>query len=746
MWLKMPPIMAHKLTSDCPAITILNMNFLEGLNPQQQQAVQAIEGPVLVLAGPGSGKTRVLTHRIAYLVGAIGVRPNHILAVTFTNKAAREMSSRVEMLLGSAARGITLGTFHATCAKILRREANYLPFDANFVIYDADDQRSLTKQVIRELDLDDKHYPPGSIHAVISRAKNELIFPDDFPVSTYRDEVVKRVYLRYQQLLQANNALDFDDLLMWMAFLLEEQPEVKQRYARRFEHILVDEFQDTNMAQYTLLTHLASFHRNIFVVGDIDQSIYRWRGADYRNVMRFESQFPDAQVIVLEENYRSTQFILDAAMAVINATPRHRAKNLFTRRGEGKKIILRELYDDREEAAFVVNTIAQLVASGEAQPGDFAIMYRVNAQSRILEEAFLAAGLPYRLVGAQRFYGRREVKDMIAYLRLIRNPNDEISLYRVINTPARGIGNKTLARLKTYAQQQQLSLGDVLLDLGENPASAHGEAFPSRATEVLKAFGSLLYKWHNIRDAVSPLDLLDAIIADTGYQSYINDGTEEGIERWENVLELRRLASEYRERGLDVFLEDIALVSDQDTIEEDANVPTLLTLHTAKGLEFPVVIIVGLNEGTLPHSRSLDDEEELEEERRLLYVGITRAKDRLYLLYSLNNNRFGFSEPAVPSRFLNDIPLSLLDTQESLFVRQRGEGRRAQRWEAARQTPDTTLQPRYSPGMRVHHAQWGEGLVLNSRILDGDEILDIFFDRVGLKKVSASVAKLDILT
>ncbi len=443
-------------------------------------------GPVLVLAGPGSGKTRVLTHRIAYLIGAMGVRPYHILAVTFTNKAAREMDNRVMDLVGqftqtganSSGSGLTLGTFHATCARILRREAEHLPFDSNFVIFDADDQLNLVKQAIRDLKLDEKRYRPQGVHASISNAKNELLLPDDYPATNYRDEVVKRVYKRYQELLLANNALDFDDLLLWTAYLLEENAPVRERYARRYEHVLVDEFQDTNMAQYLLLKHLASFHNNIFVVGDTDQSIYRWRGADYRNVLRFEQDFPDSQVILLEQNYRSTQAILDVAMAVIDRNPHRTPKRLFTDRGAGQKITLHETYDDRLEAAYVVDTIAALVKTRQLQPGNFAVMYRTNAQSRLLEEAFLQASLPYKLVGAQRFYGRREIKDVIAYLRLVHNPSDELSLTRVINVPHRGIGDKTYLALRTQAQRMGHFSGQPAAGAGKEWQQRRAGALP----------------------------------------------------------------------------------------------------------------------------------------------------------------------------------------------------------------------------------------------------------------------------
>ena len=723
------------------------MDVLGDLNPQQQQAVMAGTGPVLVLAGPGSGKTRVLTQRIAYLISQMGVRPYHVLAVTFTNKAARVMGDRVDGMLGQRGRGLTLGTFHSTCGRILRREAEHFPFDSNYVIFDADDQIRVVKQVIKDLNLDEKRYRPHGVHASISRAKNELIFADDFPVQTYRDEVIKRVYLHYQQTLLASNAVDFDDMLLWTALLLADKPAVRERYARRYEHILVDEFQDTNMAQYTLLKHLASFHQNIFVVGDPDQSIYRWRGADFRNVLRFDEDFPSAQIILLEQNYRSTQNILDSAMAVIDGNPHRTKKELFTERGEGQKIRLQELYDDREMASFVVERIARSVASKRSQPGDFAVMYRTNAQSRILEEAFLAANLPYKLVGAQRFYGRREIKDILGYLRLAHNPKDEISMIRVINTPRRGIGTKTIATLRTYAQSLGFSPGDILLDLGLGAESEHWESLPNRVRTILSPFGKLLSIWCGLKNEISPLELLDQIIKDTAFRNYIEDGSEEGVERWENVMEFRRLAGEYTEKSLVSFLEDVALVSDQDTLDASANVPTLMTLHAAKGLEFPVVFIVGLNDGTLPHIRSFEDPEAMQEERRLLYVGITRAEDSLYLLHSLNRFNFGYTEPAEPSRYLDDIPMSLID--DGYSGRQQRKSRssifRPEKWESPEST-DQVVETEYAPGMRVEHPAWGEGMILNSKIEDNEEIVDIFFEDAGLKRVVASLAKLTVLS
>ncbi len=725
------------------------MDILVGLNPQQQQAVLAGLGPVLVLAGPGSGKTRVLTQRVAYLISTLGVHPYSILAVTFTNKAAREMESRVQHLLGEPqSRGLMMGTFHSICARILRREASQLPFNSNFVIYDTDDQLALVRQALEELNMDDKRNRPASIHAAISFAKNELHLPDDFPVQDYRSEIISRVYRRYQELLLTNNALDFDDLLLWTVHLFDQFPATKEKYARLFEHILVDEFQDTNQAQYTLVHQLSSFHRNLFVVGDIDQSIYRWRGADYRNVLRFESDFPDAQIILLEQNYRSTQAILDVAMAVIKPHPHRAPKRLFTSRGSGEIVNLVETTDDREEANFVVKTIAGMIQTKTAKPGDFAIMYRTNAQSRLVEEEFLQHGLRYRLVGAQRFYGRREIKDLLAYLRLVHNPADELSLIRALNTPPRGIGNKSFIQLKAFAQQVKLSPGEAILSIAKDTQSAVSSSFPQRSVTAIAHFGDLLTSWRAKVDELPPLQILDNLINDINYRSYIDDGSPEGEDRWENVMELRRLASEFQQPGLGAFLERIALVSDQDTLAESNDAPTLLTLHAAKGLEFPIVFIIGLNDGTLPHARSLDDMEAMHEERRLLYVGITRAKEKLYLVYSQMRSSFGYSEPAIRSRFIEDIPESLLqikttdDAQLGIGIHKPKDN-----WGfSSAKSSAPILHNRFSAGNRVRHSKWGEGLVLNSVLSDDDEVLDIFFESVGLKRVAASLAKLEILT
>ncbi|MFZ5858351.1 MAG: UvrD-helicase domain-containing protein [Chloroflexota bacterium] len=1090
------------------------MDFLDKLNQAQRKAVTAGTGPVLVLAGPGSGKTRVLTQRVAYLIASEGVRPYQILAVTFTNKAAREMEHRVQSLLGEeATQGMMLGTFHSICARLLRRESEHLPVESNFVIFDADDQERIVKSVIKEFNLDDKRFRPASVHASISKAKNDLLGADDYPITNYRDEVVKRIFTEYQKRLIASNAVDFDDLLVYTARLLEDNPGVREKYARRFVHVLVDEFQDTNVAQYTLVRHLSSAHKNIFCVGDPDQcfpigttiqtpngakkieklkagdmvtaasgrgstlassvshigkrtyngdlvkvitrqgftfqstpnhivfsrlglkpglhyvylmyrkdkgyrvgiasharsdgvkpelqiglrvrsnqenadkiwvlkvcetrdeaqywesffsfsygipttvfhvrgrrmrmsqeyidqlyqnidttsnadalltdlgmdkqyphyipqgtfrnmvnlryfgdgrkteespwhahrvdlwsseleladklksrgynprvrsrnnwrigvnrlqyddiqeeaaklseavggaeivvgafltdkgtsplsqrfnlmpashlhpsmimaveingrivedeiveiqrtpfrgavydfevenlhnyiaggivvhnSIYRWRGADWRNVHRFEQDYPDAQVILLEQNYRSRQNILDAAMSVIDRAQHRRKKKLFTERGAGEKIFFYEAPDDYAESSFVVDTIAQLVASKQYEPGDCAVMYRTNAMSRLLEEAFLAARLPYRLVGAQRFYGRREVKDIICFLRLVHNPADEASLDRVINVPKRGIGDKALSTLHLVARQNNLSAGAVLFDLARGSDSPFWSQFTGRAALPLADFGATFANWKAAAPALTVPELFDRIVNDLNYKEYIDDETEEGEDRWENVQELKRLANDYATRTLEEFLENIALVSDQDTIAE-GNVPTLLTLHAAKGLEFGAVFIVGLDDGILPHSRSFDEPEAMEEERRLFYVGITRAKDRLYLLRAVQRGGRGYGEEQLPSRYLEDLPAELIQgkTRTGRSLRPRET-----RWSSPHPHPLSPngergagmREARFRAGTRVKHATWGEGIVLDSRVDGDDELVDVVFESVGIKRLAASLANLKVI-
>ena len=763
------------------------MELLEGLNPPQQKAVTASDGPVLVLAGPGSGKTRVLTHRVAWLVLKLDVAPWRIMAVTFTNKAAREMRERLEYLLDpSRARSLTLGTFHATCARILRREAEAAGIPHNYAIFDADDQIRLVKQVIRDLDLDDKRYRPRAVHSAISRAKNELVPPEAYSTGSYYGEVVKRVYERYQALLASSSGLDFDDLLMVTVRLFNQNPDVLARYQERYRHILVDEFQDTNQAQYVLLQQLSGRHHNLFCVADEDQSIYRWRGADYRNIRRLRDDHPDLVTILLEQNYRSTQTVLDAAHAVIRHNPDRTDKSLFTRRGRGPKITAHEAYDQDDEARFVVDTIAQLAASpppggggqGGVRPGGCAVMYRTNAQSRAFEDAFIRAGLPYRLVGATRFYARREIKDIIAFLRLIHNPADGVSMARVINVPPRGIGRKTVAVLEDAARQQNISIYEALRETlsseSQIPNTEYQTKLGTRARRALTSFLELLEGWVAAREHLAAAQLIDRVLEDTRYADYLRDGTEEGEDRWANVLELRNVAADYESLTLTDFLADVALVSDVDNLSDEVDAPTLLTLHSAKGLEFPVVFITGLEEGILPHSRSFDDPEQMAEERRLMYVGLTRAKDRLFLTYAFIRTRYGESEPSVPSRFLKDIPLELVSGswrrgQQGRGAEEqgsRGAGEQRSRGAEGRGTRDEGRQSpsaiRNSPsairnssfvtrnslfcaGQRVRHATFGAGLVVESRPDRNDEMVTVVFEEVGLKRLLASLAHLERL-
>ena len=755
------------------------MDYLSTLNPQQYTAVTAPDGPVLVLAGPGSGKTRVLTHRIIYLIQEQKIAPWQIMALTFTNKAAREMRERVEKMVEGQLRGLMMGTFHVTCARILRREVDFLPhYERNFVIYDTSDQQQLIKQVLHDLNLDDKRYPPRKILGQISNAKNELITPDQFQGNNYITEITKRVYARYQLALSNNQAMDFDDLLMNVVWLFDNAPDVLQRYQEQYRHILVDEFQDTNTAQYGLLRRLAKGHGNIFAVGDSDQSIYKWRGADFRNINRFREAYPTYHQILLEQNYRSTQLILDAAKEVIKHNHNRVHKELFTERQGGEPIVLREAYNEEEEASLVVDTIQGLRVQGY-DFGDCAAMYRTNAQSRALEDAFVRAGIPYRLVGATRFYQRREIKDVIAYLRLVNNTADSISFDRIINTPPRGIGKKTLQLLYQWADVQGWQPGDALLQLVTNPDIQH--QFSGRAYNALAEFGQMLAAWVKVREGTAVSHLLDLILDQAGYRDYLKNGArdkEEFEERWGNVTEFRNVASEAGQISLRDFLEEVALVAETDNLEEGASAVTLLTLHAAKGLEFPVVFITGVEESILPHSRSTEDAEELAEERRLFYVGITRAMDRLYLSYAFRRTVFGYTEPCSPSRFLNDLPGDLLQGSGSATKRRTQTVQRLTNWswpgkEATSPQAATTSkqadglpqprhlkeekttepplarsggQPTYKSGQTVRHSRFGEGTVIDSQVVGNDEEVHVAFPDLGVKKMVASFAKLEIIS
>lgn len=722
------------------------MDILAELNEQQKEAVTAPPGPILVLAGPGSGKTLVLTHRIAYLIRHWGVPPFRVLAVTFTNKAAREMRERTEHLLGGRLHGVTIGTFHSVCARILRQDGERVGLGRGFVIYDSGDQRNIVRTVIRQLNLDEKLYPPAAAHAAISRAKNELLPPEEFPVHSYRDEIYQRIYEAYQKALRANQGVDFDDLLMLVVQLLREHPDVREAYQRRWQHLLVDEFQDTNMAQYEIVRLLAGPEQSVFVVGDEDQSIYAFRGADYRNVMRFRQDFPNARVILLEENYRSTPLILEAANAVISRNVHRTPKKLRTRRQGGPKIVVYEAYNEIEEAQFIVDEIARLVAEGEAQPGDFAIMYRTNAQSRALEEAFVSRNMPYRLVGATRFYERREIKDVLAYLRIVHNPDDALSLSRIINVPPRRIGKRTAAALFSHAEREGTSPYQILVRLKK------GEKVPglgAAGERALLAFLEMWEGWLEMREHMGVGALLNQIITDVSYFAYLDDGTDEGRSRIENVQELIGVAETYDELGPDgipLFLEEVSLVSDVDDLPEEVGAPVLLTLHMAKGLEFPIVFITGLEEGLLPHTRSLEDPEGLEEERRLFYVGMTRAKDRLYLLYTFRRTRYGMDDVNEPSRFLKEIPEHLLAERGTFQARREQAIARETTWSDRFPAASPPSGPRYRVGERVRHKHFGEGVIIDARESRGDQEITVAFEEVGVKHLLASIAPLERLS
>jgi DNA helicase-2/ATP-dependent DNA helicase PcrA len=720
------------------------MDILDGLNPAQKEAVEAINGPVLILAGPGSGKTRVITHRVAYLIKVVGVNPRRIMAVTFTNKAAREMEERLDNLVSSSVQNITLGTFHAICARILRQDGKALGIDNKFSIYDDDDQISLIKRALQDLALDPKQFAPRALQSVISNAKSQMLGPTDLPGKSYFEEVTRRVYERYQQLLSDSSALDFDDLLMKTVLLFRQNQEILDKYQARYMHIQVDEFQDTNLVQYELVKLLAGKYRNICVVGDPDQSIYSWRAADIRNILNFEKDFPDAKVILLEQNYRSTQLILDAATHVISANKQRKPKELWTKNEKGQPPCVIETYSEEEEAQWVVNEIDKLVRSKEVKAGDCAIMYRTNAQSRVLEEAFIRYGMPYKLVAGTRFYERREVKDIIAYLRLIQNPNDMVSLMRVINVPQRGIGERSLDELSRWAQAQGVNEYKALHLLADSKDSSAELPFSARTVKALAGFAAMLESFIEKSKELDMVKLFDMVVEKSGYKQYIT-GLVDGDERWENTMELRGVAQDYKDlspgEGLTAFLEGVALVSDVDDLPEKTETVTLITLHQAKGLEFPVVFIIGMEEGILPHYKSIDDPAQLEEERRLCYVGITRAKKKVYLVRAFRRHLMGSSAVNKPSRFLLDIPSNL--------ITRGGVTAKEDEWstttieaqeEKAKRITDI---PEFKSGDHVKHEQFGDGVVVNYHKTKNDAEVVVAFDGAGVKRFLLSFAKIE---
>jgi DNA helicase-2/ATP-dependent DNA helicase PcrA len=719
------------------------MDILTGLNPAQKAAVEAINGPVLIIAGPGSGKTRVITHRIAYLIRVVGVSPRRIMAVTFTNKAAREMENRLLNLVSASVKDLTLGTFHAICARILRVDGKAAGIDPKYVIYDDDDQIVLIKRSLADLGLDPKQFAPRALQNAISFAKSRMLTPDDYLQKgrSYFEEVTQRVYERYQKLLADSNALDFDDLLMKTVMLFRQNPEILGRYQARYMHIQVDEFQDTNLVQYELVKLLAANYRNICVVGDPDQSIYSWRSADIRNILNFEKDFPDARVVLLEQNYRSTSLILEAATHVISANKQRKPKELWTENEKGQPPAVIETYSEEEEAQWVVNEIDRLARSGDIRTGDCAVMFRTNAQSRVLEEAFIRYGMPYKLVAGTRFYERREVKDIIAYLRLIQNPNDSVSLMRVINVPQRGIGERSIDELTRWAKTQDVNEYRALQLIAESKDSSAELPFAARTVKSLAGFAVMLDNFIEQSREINLVALFNMVVERSGYKQYIT-GLVDGEERWENVLELRGVAEEFKDvapgEGLTAFLEGVALVADVDSLEEKTETVTLITLHQAKGLEFPVVFIIGMEEGILPHYKSIDDPAQLEEERRLCYVGITRAKKKVYLVRAFRRHLMGSSAVNKASRFLLDIPESLTTKAKSLEA--------DDEWSApAKPEKEIKLRdlPEYKAGDHVKHEQFGEGVVVNYHKTKNDAEVVVAFDGAGVKRFLLSFAKIE---
>jgi len=709
--------------------------------------VEAISGPVLILAGPGSGKTRVIAHRVAYLITVCRISPHRIMAVTFTNKAAREMEERLHRLIGRAVGDLTIGTFHAICARILRRDGKAIGIDPRFVIYDEDDQLSLIKRSIQEVGLDPKQYVPRAIASAITSAKSRMLTPQEYIQRTrsYFDEVVGRVYERYQGLLAESNALDFDDLLMKTVQLFRSSPETLSKYQSRYLHILVDEFQDTNLVQYELIKQLGGERHNVCVVGDPDQSIYSWRFADLRNILSFEKDYPEAKLVLLEQNYRSTKMILETASHVISVNQQRKPKELWTNNELGELINVVETYTEQEEAQFVVSEVERLVGQGKARLGNCAVMYRTNAQSRALEEAFIRYGTPYKLVAGTRFYQRQEIKDIIAYLRVIQNPYDSVSLLRITNVPRRGIGQRTLSELSSWAKSLGISQYEALRLITKLAGEGQQHPFDPRTVKVLTSFVNLMEEFITRSRELNLVELFDLVVKRTGYEEYTL-GTTGGEERWENILELRTVAREYRDlkpgEGLATFLEGVTLVSDVDGLDETVDAVTLVTLHQAKGLEFPVVFIVGMEDGILPHFKSFADPEQMEEERRLCYVGITRAKQRIYLVCAFRRSLMGSSTANRPSRFLQDIPQRLIASSGLWPGEESQVMPSVYSWGKA---PAPSLDaPQFKAGDHVRHAQFGNGVVVSCQpVKDDKEVVIAFTSGVGVKKLLLSFAKLE---
>ncbi|MFS1514716.1 DNA helicase PcrA [Chengkuizengella sp. SCS-71B] len=739
---------------------------IESLNEQQKKAVETIEEPLLIMAGAGSGKTRVLTHRIAYLIASTKVAPWNILAITFTNKAAREMKDRVESLVGPTANDIWVSTFHSMCVRILRKDIEKIGFTSNFTILDSTDQLSAVKSCMKELNIDSKKYEPRAVLSAISTAKNELISPERYEstIGDYYQGVISNVYTLYQKKLKKNNSLDFDDLIMKTIELFQKEKEVLEYYQYKFQYIHVDEYQDTNRAQYLLCQMIADLHQRICVVGDSDQSIYRWRGADITNILNFEKDYPDAKVILLEQNYRSTANILNAANEVINNNKGRKPKKLWTDQGEGEKIHLYKADSEHDEGYFIANEIKQNHEKG-IKYKDHAILYRTNAQSRVIEEILIKSDIQYQIIGGIKFYDRKEIKDILAYLRLISNPNDDISFQRIVNVPKRGIGAASLDKLEAQAAMEGKSIFTLLEDLSAVDLS-------SRAKNALQQFKILIDNLSSMTDYLSVTELTEKMLEMTQYREpFIRENTIESKSRLENIDEFLSVTMEFEKRNDDhslvAFLTDLALIADIDTLDEspsdneDVSAVTLMTMHSAKGLEFPYVFVAGMEEGVFPHSRTFEDDEELEEERRLAYVGITRAEKQLFLTCAKMRMLYGRTNSNAPSRFLQEIPEELIVDQSPIreynSFSQSSYGTQSQyRTNSFQNSGSTTFQRQkqsshviasekpvgnFSIGDKVSHKKWGTGTVVAIKGTGDDTELQIAFPApVGVKRLLAKFA------
>lgn len=741
---------------------IVKSELLEGLNPEQQEAVKHGEGPLLIMAGAGSGKTRVLTHRIAYLIGEKEVPHWSILAITFTNKAAREMKNRVARIIGGQAEEMWISTFHSMCVRILRRDIDRIGFNRNFTILDSSDQKTVIKRLVKEMNIDPKKFDPRTILGSISSAKNELKTPADYAktANSLYEETVHKVYEAYQKELKKNQSLDFDDLIMTTIKLFKLVPEVLEYYQRRFRFVMVDEYQDTNRAQYLLVNMMADRHKNICVVGDSDQSIYRWRGADIQNIMSFEKDYDNATVVMLEQNYRSTKRILEAANKVIDKNAGRKAKNLWTENIEGEKLSYYEADNEHDEAQFVVGRVKEHLDSGKYKASDIAVLYRTNAQSRVIEELFVKSNLSYTIVGGTKFYDRKEIKDLLAYLRLVANPADDISLRRIINVPKRGIGNTTLDKIQEYANYHDISLFQTIQEIDKLGLSG-------RFTKMLKEFGDQLRGWVQMQEYLPVMELVEELLEKTGYRDMLkNDNSLEAEGRLENINEFLTVAKEFEDvnedKTLVAFLTDLALIADIDKVEDDEEATEkilLMTLHSAKGLEFPLVFLIGLEEGIFPHSRSLSEEVEMEEERRLAYVGITRAEQRLYMSRARMRTLYGKTNMNPPSRFLSEVPEELVEAIEKekaatppwMQTSRKGpsasrgatpQSRAPQRKTVSQPQTTTTEGASFAWGIgdKALHKKWGTGTVVSLKGSGENVELDIAFPEVGVKRLAAKFA------